>query len=178
MIRTLIIDDENKNRLRLTRMITDHFPNISLVGEADGVESGIKAINKHRPELVLLDIKLADGDAFDLLKKIDNVFFKIIFVTAYEEYALKAFKFSALDYLLKPVLVEDLNIAFHKAENQILNELKLQLSSLQLNFKSPKNKTFLELEFTLNTIDELFLGFFVISGFATPSISIFVLSII
>ncbi len=65
---------------------------------------------------------------------------------------VKAFKFSALDYLLKPVLVEDLKIAIDKAENQILNELKLQLSSLQLNFKSPKNKTIV-----LKTMDKIYL---------------------
>lgn len=141
MIRTLIIDDEENNRERLARMITDHFPNISIIGEADGVESGVKAIEKLRPELVLLDIKMADGDAFDLLSKVDKIFFRIIFITAHEEYALKAFKFSALDYLLKPVLVENLRTAFERAENQLLADLKLQLSNLQSNLQSPKHKT-------------------------------------
>ena len=152
MIQTIIIDDEENNRERLTRMINDHFPNISIIGEADGVESGIQTIEKLRPELVLLDIKMADGDAFDLLEKIGNIFFKIIFITAYEEYALKAFKFSALDYLLKPVIVENLKTAFERAENQILTDLKLQLSTLQLNLRSPKNKTIV-----LKTSDKIYL---------------------
>jgi two-component system LytT family response regulator len=141
MIRTLIIDDEENNRQRLLKVIHDHFQNIKVVGEADGVDTGFLAIQNHKPELVLLDIKMADGDAFDLLEKIGSVFFKIIFVTAHEEYALKAFKFCALDYLLKPVSVDDLRIAFIKAENQILADLRLQISTLQSNLQSPKNKT-------------------------------------
>jgi len=133
-------------------MIGDNFPNINLIGEADGVESGVEAIEKLRPELVLLDIKMGDGDAFDLLEKINNIFFKIIFITAYEEYALKAFKFSALDYLLKPVLNENLKTAFERAENQIMDDLKLQLSTLQLNRQSPKHKTIV-----LKTSEKIFL---------------------
>jgi len=133
-------------------MINDHFPNISIIGEAEGVESGKKAIEKLRPDLVLLDIKMGDGDAFDLLTQIDNIFFKIIFVTAYEEYALKAIKFSALDYLLKPVDNEDLKIAFEKAEKQILNDLKIQLSTLQVNLNSTQSKTIV-----LRTMDKIYL---------------------
>lgn len=152
MIRTLIIDDENKNRLRLQRMIGNDFPNIDVVGEADSVKSGVQQVEKLKPELVLLDIKMADGDAFDLLDRIDKVFFKIIFITAYEEYALKAIKFSALDYLLKPVTVEDLQVAIAKAEHQIMNDLKVQLSTLQLNLNSQKNKTIV-----LKTMNKIYL---------------------
>jgi two-component system LytT family response regulator len=152
MIKTLIIDDEENNRERLTRMIENNFKNINIIGEADSVKTGIMAISKLRPELVLLDIKMGDGDAFDLLEKLDNIFFKIIFITAYEEYALKAFKFSALDYLLKPVLVENLRIAIERAENQIMADLKLQLSSLQSNFHARKSKTIV-----LKSSDKIFL---------------------
>ena len=152
MIRTIIIDDNKNNRNRLTKMITDHFQNISIIGEAEDVESGVRIIGKLKPELVLLDIRMGDGDAFDMLKRIDNIFFKIIFVTAYEEFAMKAIKFSALDYLLKPVTVEDLKIAFEKAEKQILNDLKIQLSTLQLNLNSSKSKTIV-----LRTMDKIYL---------------------
>jgi len=139
MIQILIIDDSKNHRLRATELIGNHFPNITIVGEAEGVESGIANIEKLKPELILLDIQMADGDGFDLLKRIAIINFKVIFITAYEEYAMKAIKFSALDYLLKPVTVEDLKIAFDKAENQIFNDLKVQLSTLQLNLNSTKN---------------------------------------
>jgi two-component system LytT family response regulator len=140
MIRTLIIDDEKNNREKIRRLLEDHFPNIQVVGEADRVRSGIESIFSNNPELVLLDIRLPDGDAFELLEQLDQVNFKIIFITAYEEYALKAIKFSALDYLLKPVLLDDLREAIAKAENQLMNELKLQLVELSSNLhrSSPK----------------------------------------
>ncbi len=141
MIRTLIIDDEKNVRLRIKDMILENFPHINVVGEADGVMSGASTIESLKPELVLLDIRMADGNAFDLLEKVKHHSFKVIFITAHEEYAIKAIKFSALDYLLKPVSVDDLKTAFDKAENQILNDLKLQLASLQSNLQSPKNKT-------------------------------------
>nr|NQU94147.1 response regulator transcription factor [Bacteroidota bacterium] len=152
MIRTLIIDDEANNRQRLSNIIREHFHNISVIGEADGVESGLQAIRNLNPELLLLDIRMADGDAFDLLEKIESVTFKIIFITAYEEYALKAIKFSALDYLLKPVSVDDLRTALEKLENQILTELKLQLATLQNNINSPKHKTLV-----LRTAEKIYL---------------------
>ena len=152
MIRTLIIDDNKNNRDRLSRLINEHLPNISVVGEADGVESGYEAIQKYKPEVVLLDIRMKDGDGFDLLKRIDNIFFKVIFVTAYEEYALKAIKHSALDYIIKPIMIDELKTAFEKAEDQILNDLKVQLSTLQLNLQSPKNRTLV-----LKTLDKIYL---------------------
>ena len=141
MISTIIIDDEKNVRLRIKDMILENFPQITIVGEADGVSSGVEASSNLKPELVLLDIRMDDGNAFDLLEKVRHHIFKVIFITAHEEYAIKAIKFSALDYLLKPVSVGDLRIAFEKAENQILNDLKLQLASLHNNLQSPKNKT-------------------------------------
>jgi two-component system LytT family response regulator len=152
MIRTLIVDDEANNRERLHRMIADHFPRIEIIGEVDGVATGVKAINDLHPELVLLDIKMGDGDAFDLLEKVGDIFFKIIFITAFEEYAVKAFKFSALDYLLKPVQIEQLRNALDKAESQIMDELKLKLNGLQLNIKSKEAKTLV-----LKTSEKIFL---------------------
>jgi two-component system LytT family response regulator len=152
MIRTLIIDDEANNRERLARMINENFPNIDIVGEADSVGTGVEAIKTLQPELVLLDIRMADGDAFDLLGKLEKIFFKIIFITAYEEYALKAFRFSALDYLLKPVLVDNLSAALERAENQVMTELKLQLNSLQSNLSPKENKTIV-----LKTMEKIYL---------------------
>ncbi|OQX76839.1 MAG: hypothetical protein B6D61_08135, partial [Bacteroidetes bacterium 4484_249] len=103
MLRTIIIDDEAHVRESLTEMLKIHCPNVKVVGEAEGVKTGVKSILKRHPDLILLDIKMKDGTGFDLLEKIDNIDFNIIFITAYDQYAIKAIKFSALDYLLKPV---------------------------------------------------------------------------
>jgi len=150
MVRTLIIDDEANNRRKIRELLENHFPNVLIVGEAEGVKTGLEAIINHNPELVLLDIRLLDGDAFDLLNQLGQINFKIIFITAYEEYALKAIKFSALDYLLKPVLLEDLKAAIAKAESQILKELNLQLVELSNNLKTAQNKCIV-----LKTADKL-----------------------
>ena len=140
MLRTLIIDDEKNNRNKIRDLLENHFPNVQVVGEADGVKTGLESIVSHAPDLVLLDIRLQDGDAFDLLEQMGQVNFKIIFITAYEEYALKAIKFSALDYLLKPVLLDDLKTAIAKAEEQIMNELNLKLLELSNNLNTSQNK--------------------------------------
>jgi two-component system LytT family response regulator len=152
MIRTLIIDDEKNNRLKIRELLERHFPNIEVVAEAEGVNSGLSMIARHSPELVLLDIRMDDGDAFDLLNQLESINFKVIFITAYEEYALKAIKFSALDYLLKPVLLEDLKTAIEKAEKQILKELNVQLAELSNNLKTVKNKRII-----LKTMEKLHL---------------------
>jgi two-component system LytT family response regulator len=135
MIRTLIIDDEKNNRQMIADLLSAHFPNVLIVGEADGVKSGLEAIRHHSPELVLLDIRMEDGDAFDLLNQIGTINFKIIFITAYEEYALKAIKFSALDYLLNPIVLNELKAAIDKAEQQLIKDLQLQLSELSNNIQ-------------------------------------------
>jgi two-component system LytT family response regulator len=150
MLRTLIIDDEKNNRRKIRELLENHFPNVQLVGEAEGVKTGLESIVNHSPDLILLDIRLMDGDAFDLLNQVGKVNFKIIFITAYEEYALKAIKFSALDYLLKPVLLDDLKAAIAKAENQIMNELNLKLLELSNNLNASQNK-----RIVLKTVEKL-----------------------
>jgi len=152
MIRTLIIDDESNNRRKVRELLGNNFPRVSVIGEADGVNTGIEAIAVHSPDLVLLDIRMEDGNAFDLLNHIGNINFKIIFITAYEEYALKAIKFSALDYLMKPVLLEELRTAIEKAEKQIMTDLNVQLAELSNNLKPSENKRII-----LRTMEKLHL---------------------
>jgi len=136
MLRTIIIDDEESVRRTLDKLVKRYCPNVKLVAEADGVESGIKAIKKHHPDLILLDIKMDDGTGFDLLKQLEPVDFKVIFVTAYDQYAIKAIKFSALDYLLKPVDPDDLTEAVNKAEKLMIDELNQQLNTLEDNMQT------------------------------------------
>ncbi len=102
----VIIDDERLARLTLKKKLTS-FVEIDVIGEASGVVSGVKAVNELKPDILFLDIQMLDGTGFDLLEKV-KYSGKIIFVTAYDEYALRAFQVNALDYLLKPVSIRQL----------------------------------------------------------------------
>jgi two-component system LytT family response regulator len=138
MLRTLIIDDELPVRKTLSSLLEKTCPQVKIVGEADSVKSGIKAIREKSPDLVLLDIKMDDGTGFDLLNQFETINFKIIFITAYEEYALNAFDFSAIDYILKPVNPEKLEAAVKRAEVLKKNDFNIQLSALRENIDNPR----------------------------------------
>jgi two-component system, LytTR family, response regulator len=135
MLSVIIIDDENRARLALKQMIDLYCPNVNVLGEAEGVESGFQLVIKHKPDVLLLDIKMKDGTGFDLIEKLVNIECKIIFVTAYNEFAIQSFKFSAVDYLLKPVNPDDLNDALKKVETSLITEKSNKyLKSLLDNF--------------------------------------------
>lgn len=102
-IDAIIVDDEQAAQITLMKFLQMHCPNVNVVGAADGVEEGLNLLKSKSVDLVFLDIKMNDGTGFDLLKRAENIDFNIIFTTAYDEYALKAFKYSAIDYLLKPI---------------------------------------------------------------------------
>jgi len=136
MLRCIIIDDETPMRKSLESMLKTSCPNIKLIAEADGVGNGVEVIKKYQPDLVFLDIKMGDGTGFDLLKQFDPVDFKVIFITAFDQYAVKAFRFSALDYLLKPVDVDDLVEAVNRTESLFVNELNTQLDALRENLRT------------------------------------------
>jgi len=109
-------------------------------------------MQKYNPDLVLLDIKMNDGTGFDLLKKLDPVDFKVIFITAYNQYAIKAIKFSALDYLLKPIDPDELVEAVNKTEKLVLKELHTQLNLLEDNLLNKDNSRKKIILKTLNKI--------------------------
>jgi two-component system LytT family response regulator len=113
-IRTVIIEDEHKSMLTLQTLLERYCAEAEVVGTANCVEAGIQTIQEFKPELVFLDIAMPDGDAFDLLNRIGKADFEIIFVTAYNEFALKAFEFSALHYLLKPINYRELQEAVQR----------------------------------------------------------------
>lgn len=136
MLRTILIDDEERVRRTLEKLVKRYCPNVKLIAEAFGVASGIEAIRKHHPDLVLLDIKMGDGTGFNLLEQLEPVDFKVIFITAYDQFAIKAIRFSALDYLLKPVDPDELVNAISKAEKVLLHEMNRQLSTLAENIRS------------------------------------------
>lgn len=137
MLRTLIIDDELPVRETLSGLLTKTCSQVKIIGEAHSVKSGVRTIREKSPDLVLLDIKMDDGTGFDLLKHFDNIPFRIIFITAYEEYAVKAFEFSAIDYILKPVNPEKLILAIKKAEHLTTSHFKTQLEALKENIENP-----------------------------------------
>lgn len=115
MLKTIIIDDEVTARDALLAEIKQHCPLLEIVGEFDGVASGKEAIDSLKPDLVFLDIQLWDGTGFQLLEKITYKKFNLIFTTAYNEYAIKAFKVNAVDYLLKPIDSEELVAAVERS---------------------------------------------------------------
>jgi len=118
MIKTVIIDDEQNNLIALRKTLEIFCLEIEIIAEANNVESGIEAINKYQPNLIFLDIEMPDGTGFDLLQAFDKINFQVIFVTAFNQYAIKAFQFSAVDYILKPIVPELLIKAVHKASKQ------------------------------------------------------------
>ncbi|NOY49570.1 MAG: response regulator transcription factor [Chlorobi bacterium] len=103
MIASVIIDDELQSRNALRNILIDYCADVDILGEADNAEEGIKIIRETKPELVFLDINMPDQNGFQLLESIGNIKFHVVFVTAYDQYAIKAIKFSALDYILKPI---------------------------------------------------------------------------
>ena len=137
-IRTLIIDDENNARKAIKGMLSYNFPEIEIVGEADGVFEGLKAIKELSPDLVLLDIRMGDGTGIDLLQRLDEINFSLIFLTAYDEYALKAFKYSATDYLLKPIDIDDLTNAIEKVKKN-MHRPEIDMQALIDSLKSTNN---------------------------------------
>lgn len=123
MIKAVIIDDENDARFLLRNLIEKNFGSkVEVIGEADDVGSGLLEIERVKPELVFLDVQMKSGTGFDLLKKLDSVDFEVIFITAYNEYAIEAFKFSAFGYLLKPIKKSELEDIILKLEKQFTRE--------------------------------------------------------
>jgi two-component system LytT family response regulator len=136
MLRTVIIDDESHARETLARLLAMHCPQVKVVGNAAGVTDGLTSIRALRPQLVLLDIKMDDGTGFDLLRLCESIDFKVIFITAYEKYAVQAFRFAAVDFLLKPVNPEELSEAVKHAEILIQEHFTTQLQALEENMRT------------------------------------------
>jgi two-component system, LytTR family, response regulator len=114
MLTAIIIDDESNSRNALRQKLSNHCPNVMIIAECENGEEGIKDIDGKKPDIVFLDVEMPRMNGFTMLQQLQNKNFEVIFITAYDHYAIKAIKFSALDYLLKPVEVEDLKTAVEK----------------------------------------------------------------
>lgn len=118
MLKAIIIDDEENARITLASLLGNYSPEIEIVAQCATVPEGVLAINKHNPDIVFLDIEMPEYNGFELLKFFQEITFEIIFVTAYNHYALRAFEVSAVDYLLKPVEIDSLKTAIEKAKKK------------------------------------------------------------
>ena len=138
-MKALIIDNEPNLRTAIKALLNAFCPEITTMEDADGVQSGLQKIKNFHPDIVLLDVEMDDGSGFDLMKQVANPSFQLIFVTAHNKYAIEAFQFSAIDYLLKPVDPNALQLSIQKAIRNIKNSnlqqqvqvLLQQLSGIQ-----------------------------------------------
>lgn len=152
MIKAVIIDDEINAQVLLEKTLTRYFPNkFNIVEKCISVDQGVFAIEKHQPELVFLDIQMPEKNGFELFKYIEVVKFEVIFTTAYNQFAIKAIKRSALDYLLKPINPLDLSEAIKKFEkknagNFAQKKLSLLLENLNVNDQNVSKIAFPTLE--------------------------------
>jgi two-component system LytT family response regulator len=138
MIRALLVDDEPRARESLKVILERYFPEVDVVGEAEGVDDAFMAIQNLKPNTVFLDINMPDGSGFDLLKRFETIDFKVVFVTAFEEYALEAIKFSALDYILKPINTNELRVAIERLTSSLdeKDDLAIKLKAFFANMEA------------------------------------------
>lgn len=121
MIRAIIIDDEARGRQTLQNLLEEYCPDVEVLALCDSAKAGIEAIEEKKPDLVFLDVEMPQMSGFDMLENIAHPDFEVIFTTAHSEHAIRAIKFSALDYLLKPIDAEELKMAVEKAISNIQN---------------------------------------------------------
>jgi two-component system, LytTR family, response regulator len=141
-VTAFIVDDEYHSRKVISLMLKDFFPEIEIVGEAESVRKAVEGIKQTHPGIVFLDIQLQHETGFHLLDQTSDLKFEIIFVTAHDEYAVRAFKYSAIDYLVKPIDINEFQSAVERAKKRIsqqqsMHKEQLQLLNLHLEKRKP-----------------------------------------
>lgn len=140
MIRCVLIDDERNALEMMEWLLKTYCPEVEIAAMCDSSELGIEAIEKHRPDIVFLDIEMPNMNGFDMLEKFDKLFFDVVFCTAYDQFAIKAFKYSALNYLLKPVDPDELKATIRRIEERrsvpSREQFELLLQTMQQNNRS------------------------------------------
>jgi two-component system LytT family response regulator len=126
MITAIIVDDEPKNVSTLQRFLEDYCPQVEVVGTAENSMAAKELIAFKKPQLVFLDVEMPYGNGFDLLKSLSAIDFEIIFITAFDHYALNAFRFAAIDYLLKPLNINELKEAVGRAEQRLKEKTSVE----------------------------------------------------
>jgi len=140
-MRTVLVDDDPTVRDNLKTLLSIYAPECEVVAEANGVKAGLSCLQEHKPDLLLLDVEMKDGTGFDLLSIYGKLDFKVIFVTGFDAYAIKAFKFSAVDYLLKPVDPDLLISAIARAKKTFnQDEQDMSVSNLVQNHRVERSE--------------------------------------
>lgn len=129
----IIIDDEQKGRIALREKLLNYCPDVALIGEAVDGLNGLHLIKEQKPDIVFLDIEMPRMDGFEMLNQLPHKNFNLIFTTAYDQYAIKAIKYAAFDYLLKPIDIEELRSAIKRVNGQSQGPTEKKLEVLQLN---------------------------------------------
>jgi two-component system LytT family response regulator len=142
MLKSIIVDDEAKSRESLRILIEDFCDQVQVCALCRDVDEGIEAIRKYEPEVVFLDIQMQRETGFDLLTRIEDINFEVIFTTAYSEFAIKAFKFSAIDYLLKPIDVNELRQAISKVNKKLNENIAARLKHLMQNLRTTSSENY------------------------------------
>jgi two-component system LytT family response regulator len=138
MINAIIVDDESCFREMIQFFLTDYFPEIKVIAQADNVEDAVRYISESKPELVFLDIEIKGGTGFHVLQKLKDRDFKLIFITAFNDFAIQAFKFSAIDYILKPINEFEFKAGVERAVLEIQKEVTYVPVDLLLNNSQQK----------------------------------------
>ncbi len=140
-LKALIVDDEERARNTLSTLLTDFCPSVNVLAKCEDIPSVVEMIKKHQPDVVFLDIEMPEYNGFELFDFFDEVTFEVVFVTAYNQYAIKAFEVSAIDYLLKPVEIELLQKAVEKVEKKhFLQNNREQIPILKNIYKGEEIK--------------------------------------
>jgi two-component system, LytTR family, response regulator len=141
MLRSIIIDDEPQNATILRNDIDTNCPHVQIVSVCHSAKEGVMSIKKEKPDLVFLDIEMPWMNGFEMLEMLDEIHFCIIFTTAHDQFAAKAFRISAVDYLLKPIDATDLKEAVKKAQQKIEQQQgQANIENLLRNFKQPSSQ--------------------------------------
>jgi len=153
MYKAIIVEDETHSLQFLKNIITEYCKEISVVAVATNVDEGVAAIQQFQPDIVFLDIEMQTGTGFDLLLQFQKPTFEVIFTTAYDHYAIKAIKFSAVDYLLKPIDIEELQLSVQKALEKKKDLTGQQ--ALQMLLKNLQAPSAIDQSITLSTNEGL-----------------------